>query len=103
MPERSLLFIHRIDYFLHTDAILGKNNQETPQDILDTVITSLIALHDLQGTSAQCIKNSRANSTYIVKPEQHGSEEVAFISCLFSCIGNPLELPRNTPKNGNYR
>ncbi|CAF0810743.1 unnamed protein product [Rotaria sp. Silwood1] len=100
LPGRSLLFIRHVGHLLYTDAILDKDNREIPEGILDVVITTLIALHDLKGTSINGIKNSRTGSIYIVKPKQHGPEEVAFTSRLFSCVEDLLKLPRNTLKMG---
>ncbi|CAF3330679.1 unnamed protein product [Rotaria sp. Silwood1] len=100
LPGRSLLFIRHVGHLLYTDAILDKDNREIPEGILDVVITTLIALHDLKGTSINGIKNSRTGSIYIVKPKQHGPEEVAFTSCLFCCVEDLLKLPRNTLKMG---
>jgi malate synthase len=100
LPGRSLLFIRHVGHLLYTDAILDKNSHEIPEGILDVLITSLIALHDLKGTSTQGIKNSRTGSIYIVKPKQHGPEEVAFTARLFSRVEDLLKLPRNTLKMG---
>ena len=98
LPGRSLLFIRHVGHFLYTDAILDENSQEIPEGILDALVTSLIALHDLR--QAKTIKNSRTGSIYIVKPKQHGPEEVAFTSRLFSRIEDLFTLPRNTLKMG---
>ncbi|CAF1033104.1 unnamed protein product [Rotaria sordida] len=100
LPGRSLLFIRHVGHLLYTDAILDKENHEIPEGILDVVITTLIALHDLKSTSMHGIKNSRTGSIYIVKPKQHGPEEVAFTSRLFSRVEDVLQLPRNTLKMG---
>ncbi|CAF2364695.1 unnamed protein product [Rotaria sp. Silwood2] len=100
LPGRSLLFIRHVGHLLYTDAILDKDNREIPEGILDVVITTLIALHDLKGTSINGIKNSRTGSIYVVKPKQHGPEEVAFTSRLFSRVEDLLQLPRNTLKMG---
>ncbi|CAF1120066.1 unnamed protein product [Rotaria sordida] len=100
LPGRSLLFIRHVGHLLYTDAILDKENHEIPEGILDVVITTLIALHDLKSTSMHGIKNSRTGSIYIVKPKQHGPEEVAFTSRLFSRVEDLLQLPRNTLKMG---
>jgi len=100
LPGRSLLFIRHVGHFLYTDAILDNNKREIPEGILDVLITTLIALHDLKGTSMEGIQNSRTGSIYVVKPKQHGPEEVAFTSRLFSRVEDLLKLPRSTLKMG---
>jgi len=65
---------------------------------MDAVITSLISLHDLSGAGS--LKNSRAGSTYIVKPKMHGPEEVAFTNDLFDTIEDAFGLARHTIKVG---
>ncbi|UZJ62237.1 malate synthase G [Pseudomonas sp. KU26590] len=92
---RSLLFIRNVGHLMTNPAILYDGNKEIPEGILDGVITSLIALHDLHNRT-----NSRAGSVYIVKPKMHGPEEVAFTNTLFSRIEDVLKIPRNTLKMG---
>ena len=92
---RSLLFIRNVGHLMTNPAILYDGDKEIPEGILDGVITSLIALHDLHNRT-----NSRAGSVYIVKPKMHGPEEVAFADTLFSRIEDALKIPRNTLKMG---
>ncbi|MDC8830355.1 malate synthase G [Alteromonas gilva] len=97
LPGRSLMFVRNVGHLMTNDAILF-DGEEVPEGIMDGVITTLIAKHDLLGSGR--FTNSRAGSIYIVKPKMHGPEEVAFSDALFGEIEELLGLQPFTLKMG---
>ena len=98
LSGRSLLLIRNVGLHLYTDVVLTSDDQEIPEGILDAMITSFAALHDLQGNSEY--HNSKTGSVYIVKPKFHGPEEVEMTIRLFSKIELALGIRPNTLKIG---
>ena len=94
---RSLMFIRNVGHLMTNPAILY-SGQEVPEGILDGVVTSLIAKHEILGNTQH--KNSQKGSVYIVKPKMHGSQEVAFANKLFARIEDLIGLERFTLKIG---
>jgi malate synthase len=95
---RSLMLVRNVGHLMTNPAIVDTQGHDVPEGLMDAMITSLIALHDIgpQGRRA----NSRTGSVYIVKPKMHGPDEVAFAVKIFTRVEEALGLKSNTLKIG---
>jgi malate synthase len=93
---RALMLVRNVGHLMTNPAILDRDGAEVFEGLMDAMVTTLIAIHDLNREGG----NSLTGSVYVVKPKMHGPEEVAFADRIFSHVEKALGLPQYTVKLG---
>ncbi|MGF6859574.1 malate synthase [Rhodobacteraceae bacterium MBR-64] len=98
LKARALMLVRNVGHLMTNPAILDRDGHEVGEGLMDAMITTLIAMHDLKKTAGP--RNSATGSVYVVKPKMHGPEEVAFADEIFTRVEAALGLPQYTVKLG---
>ncbi|WP_421704591.1 malate synthase G [Aliiroseovarius sp.] len=96
LKGRALMLVRNVGHLMTNPAILDGDGREVGEGLMDAMVTTLCAMHDLKRDSG----NSVEGSVYVVKPKMHGPEEVAFADEIFTRVEAVLGLPANTVKLG---
>ena len=95
---RALMLVRNVGHLMANPAILDRDGGQVFEGLMDAMVTTLIALHDLRKTGGP--RNSITGSVYVVKPKMHGPDEVTFADDIFTRVEAVLGLPRHTVKLG---
>ncbi len=98
LKGRALMLVRNVGHLMTNPAVLDRDGNEAYEGLLDAMVTTLCAMHDLSKKDGP--RNSTAGSVYVVKPKMHGPEEVAFADRIFSHVEAALGLPQYTVKLG---
>ena len=93
---RALMLVRNVGHLMTNPAIRTGDRDEIFEGLMDAMVTTLIAMHDLKREGG----NSVHGSVYVVKPKMHGPDEVTFADETFTAVEKALGLPRYTVKLG---
>ncbi|NND20397.1 MAG: malate synthase G [Silicimonas sp.] len=96
LKGRALMLVRNVGHLMTNPAILTRDGGEIYEGLMDAMVTTVIAIHDLKRDGG----NSVTGSVYVVKPKMHGPEEVAFADEIFTFVEQALGLPQYTVKLG---
>ena len=93
----STMLVRHVGAHVLTDAVRDAEGNPIAETFLDAVITVLAAKHNLGRFEES---NSDGRSIYIVKPKQHGPEEVRLAVDVFALIESRYKMAKNSLKIG---
>jgi malate synthase len=98
LHSRSLMLVRNVGLLMTIGTITDANGNDIPETLLDALVNTAIALHDVGPNGA--FANSRKGSIYVVVPKLHGPKEAALVNQLYTAIENAFGMKRNTVKMG---
>ncbi len=98
LKATSLMLVRNVGLLMTLPAILYDGGKPAPEFLIDGLVNSAIALHDVGAHGRRA--NSRTGSVYVVVPKLHGPREAALVAEVFAAIEDVLGLARNSIKMG---